>query len=120
VAGGTHANGTARRTRRRPARRRDPSDVAGRIHWDRLGRVVLILVVFGLLVSYISPLVDLGRTFQLSKQSTADLQRVRVENEILREKAEFLQSDTVLRREARRQGMVSEGERAYVIGGLGR
>jgi cell division protein FtsB len=73
-----------------------------------------------LLISYISPLLDLGRTFQLSRQSSADLQQVRVENEKLQKQAEFLQSEAVLRREARRQGMVVEGERAYVISGLGR
>ena len=77
-------------------------------------------MVLGLLISYIGPLLELGKTFQLSKQSSTDLKSVQVENEQLRRQAEFLQSETVLRREARRQGMVAAGERAYVIGGLGR
>lgn len=77
-------------------------------------------MVLGLLISYIGPLLDLGKTFQLSRQSSADLQRVEAENAKLRRQAEFLQTETVLRREARRQGMVVEGERAYVIDGLGR
>ena len=85
-----------------------------------MGRIALLLVVLGLLISYIGPLLDLGRTFHLSKQSSADLERVQAENEKLRRQAEFLQSDTVLRREARRQGMVVPGERPYVINGLGR
>jgi cell division protein FtsB len=85
-----------------------------------VGRVALLLVVLGLLISYIGPLLDLGRTFHLSRESSADLQQVRVENEKLQRRAELLQSEAALKREARRQGMIAEGERAYVISGLRR
>lgn len=80
----------------------------------------MLLVVLGLLISYIGPLLDLGRTFHLSRQSSTELQQTRAENEKLQKQAEFLQSEAALKREARRQGMVAEGERAYVISGLRR
>ena len=36
----------------------DPGRPASRIHWDKLGRVVLVLVLFAILFSYINPVVN--------------------------------------------------------------
>ena len=46
-----------RHARRRASARAGPS----RIRWDRVGRIALVLVLFGVMVSYLNPLVNLLR-----------------------------------------------------------
>jgi cell division protein FtsB len=111
--------GSERPARRRPAPRRNPDRAAaGRIQWDRLGRVVLVLVVFGLLVSYVGPLYNLAKTYRSAGATKAELHRVQAENAQLERRVRHVKSDTVLRREARRQGMIEPGEQAYVVNGI--
>ena len=76
-----------------------------RIRWDRIGRIALVLVLFGVLVSYLNPLVGLLEAWQGSKASQQQL--------------EDASSPATLEREARRLGMVKPGEHAYVMHGLG-
>lgn len=119
--------GTARRRasskapRRRIARRRDAGLAgSGRIRWDRVGRICFLLLVFVLLISYIGPLIDLNQSYRLAGSTRAELQKVTAQNEALERRAKHLQSDVVLEREARRQGMIVPGEQPYVVNGLGR
>src|SRR6185369_14957158 len=97
-----------RAPRRRVQRRVGPS----RIRWDRVGRIALVLVLFGVLVSYLNPLVNLVEAWQGSKSSEEEQTQLRGQ---LRE----VSSPATLEREARRLGMVEPGEHAYVIHGLG-
>jgi cell division protein FtsB len=104
----------ARGYRARPAPRRDGRR-SSRIRWDKLGRVVLVLVFFGILASYVGPslkFVDAWRDSGAEKQQLHDLQRT---NEQLRARAASLDGPDVAERAARRLGMVADGERSYVI-----
>ena len=61
----SRAYAAPRRARRRVQRRAGPS----RIRWDRVGRIALVLVLFGVMVSYLNPLVNLLQAWQGSKSS---------------------------------------------------
>ncbi len=80
--------------------------------------MVLVIVLFCVLASYLNPLVNLVDAWRDSKASTAELRELRVENQRLRGRVQDASSPAVLEREARRQGMARPGERAYVVRGL--
>ncbi|HEY7267075.1 MAG TPA: septum formation initiator family protein [Solirubrobacterales bacterium] len=101
--------------RRRVRRKTGPS----RIRWDRLGRIVLVLVLFGVMVSYLNPLVNLVQAWQGSKSSEAQLAQLKQERLELTHRLREVSSPAALEREARRLGMVKPGEHAYIVHGLG-
>lgn len=101
--------------RRRVRRRVGPS----RVRWDRVGRIALVLVLFGVLVSYLNPLVNLLDAWQGSRTSQERLVQLKQENAALTRQLEDASSPATLEREARRLGMVKPGEHAYVVHGLG-
>jgi cell division protein FtsB len=90
------------------------------IRWDRLGRLALLGTLVVILLLYISP-----AKHWLQQSSTAGAQREEL-NQLTRENAQLktrvhnLKDPGALEREARRMGMVRQGERAYVIEGLPR
>ncbi|HEY1238875.1 MAG TPA: septum formation initiator family protein [Solirubrobacterales bacterium] len=90
-----------------------------RIRWDRLGRIVLVLVLFGVMVSYLNPLVNLVQAWQGSKSSDAQLAQLKQERLELTHRLRDVSSPAALEREARRLGMVKPGEHAYIVHGLG-
>ena len=96
-------------------RRAGPS----RIRWDRLGRIALVLVLFGVMVSYLNPLVNLLQAWQGSKSSAAELAQLKHERAELTSRLRDVSSPATLEREARRLGMIKPGEHAYIVHGLG-
>jgi cell division protein FtsB len=90
-----------------------------RVRWDRIGRVALVLVLFGVLVSYLNPLVNLFDAWRDSKAGEERLVELKDENAVLQEQLRAARSPLTMEREARRLGMVRPGEQAYVIRGLG-
>lgn len=105
----------ARRAAPRRARRRvGPS----RVRWDRIGRIALVLVLFGVMVSYLNPVVNLFDAWRDSKASEQGLVELKAEHAGLEQQLERAQDPLTLEREARRLGLVKPGERAYVIRGL--
>jgi hypothetical protein len=106
---------------RRPAPRRNAGqEGAGRIQWDKLGRIVLVVAVLGLGLLYVGPVYNLATTYRNAGEVKEEFHRVQDENERLKRLADRAKSDAVLRSEARRQGMVVPGEQAYVVNGLNR
>ena len=101
--------------RRRVQRRAGPS----RIRWDRVGRIALVLVLFGVMVSYLNPMVNLLQAWQGSKSSDQELVQLKQEKVDLTRQLRDASSPASLEREARRLGMVKPGEHAYVVKGLG-
>jgi cell division protein FtsB len=101
--------------RRRVRRKTGPS----RIRWDRIGRIALVLVLFGVMVSYLNPLVNLLQAWQGSKSSEAELAQLKREKVELTNRLREVSSPAALEREARRLGMVQPGEHAYIVHGLG-
>jgi cell division protein FtsB len=99
---------------RRAAQRR-PAPV---IRWDRLGRIALLLVLFGVVALYVKPVYSYWSTLGESKTRAAEVQQLERENATLRARRDALKDPIALEREARKLGMVRPGERAYVVEGL--
>jgi cell division protein FtsB len=108
--------GSRRAPRRRVQRRVGPS----RIRWDRVGRIALVLVLFGVMVSYLNPMVNLLQAWQGSKSSEQQLAQLKQEKVQLTRELRDASSPASLEREARRLGMVKPGEHAYAVQDLGR
>ena len=96
---------------RRVRRRVGPS----RVRWDRVGRIALTLVLFGVLVSYLNPVVNLVDAWSDSKAGEEKLAQLQREHTDLQAQVDEARSEMTLEREARRLGMIRPGERAYVI-----
>jgi cell division protein FtsB len=89
-----------------------------RIRWDRLGRWALIGVFALVLYLYVGPAISWVQTYREAKRQREQVAALRAENAHLRARRRELSAPGALEREARRLGMVKQGERAYVIRGL--
>ena len=105
-----------------PRRRATASASAGivpvRIRWDKVGRVVLIVVL-----AVVSGLIIQRGVAYLRVRSQADQQRAIVErlvrdNAQLAREAKSLNNSATIQRDARGLGMIRPGERPYVVTGL--
>ena len=101
-------------------RSRTGGRAASRIHWDRLGRVVLVLVLFAILASYVSPLMNFVDAWRGSHTERSQLQELSSQHATLVGKVASLKDPGATAERARRLGMIASGERAYVIQHLGR
>ena len=106
---------------RRPAPRRAARVVprgragAGRIRWDRMGRVALLVVLFGIVVLYAGPRAPTSSTQREAGQRRARARAPQAEHQRLLARRADLRRPAALEREARRLGMVKPGERPYVV-----
>ncbi|MFN8113130.1 MAG: septum formation initiator family protein [Solirubrobacterales bacterium] len=89
-----------------------------RIRWDRFGRVVLVLVLFIVLASYVGPSLHVFESWRESKGAQARLAELKAENAELTRKAKALESDAAVMAEARKLGLVGASEQAYVLDGI--
>lgn len=115
-----HTYGDARRPpRRRPAPRRNAGQPgAGRIQWDRLGRVVFAIVFVVLLLAMIKPVWNAVHSYRLAGQTKVRLHQAQAEHAMLERQVKKAQSGNSLQREARRQGMIMPEEEAWVVNGV--
>ena len=89
-----------------------------RIRWERVGRVVLIIVlavVFGLYVQ--QGLAFLSARSQAGEQKSILRQLTQQRASLLRQQ-KALSDPATIERDARRLGMVKQGERPYVVTGM--
>jgi len=86
-----------------------------RVRWDRVGRIALVLVLFGVVVSYLNPVVNLVDAWRDSNASKEHLVELKAENADLSAQVARAATEPVLEREARKMGMVKPGERLYVV-----
>lgn len=93
---------------------------ASRVHWDKVGRVVLVLVFFAVLASYVGPAINFLDAWRDSRTEHANLAGLREENAKLRQRIATLGGPDAAERGARKVGMVALGEGSYVIRGPGR
>jgi cell division protein FtsB len=92
---------------------------AGRgIRWDRVSRVALLLVFGMVLALYVGPARSYLDTVKESHEHGAKVRALERENQRLRARRAALSDPRSLELEARRRGMVRQGERAYVVKGL--
>ncbi len=111
---------TARAPRSRPQRRIRPAPAPRRgrqsnIHWERVGRLALLAVLFAIVLLYIPPV-----THWIQQSQTADRERAQVrsltrERARLRAQLRAMTGPGSLERQARELGMVKPGERPYII-----
>ncbi len=90
------------------------------IRWDRLGRLALLGTLGVIVLLYLSPAkhwVQQSSTAGAQRQELDELTR---ENQQLKLRVDALRDPGALEHEARKLGMVRQGERAYVIEGLPR
>lgn len=99
---------------RRPAARRG----ASRIHWDRVGRIALTLVLAAVLYSYLNPVVDFVKTYTATSAARVQLHEAQRENTRLHWRVQHADDPSVIDAKARAQGMIAPGEQPYVVHGL--
>ena len=114
------AAGTTRRGANGPRRTARPVVRAtggrpGRIRWDRVGRLALLMVLGSILLLYVAPVSKWVTQSQTAGEYRAEVVRLEAERARLRGRIETLDRPAGLEREARRLGMVRRGERAFVI-----
>ncbi|QEC47504.1 septum formation initiator family protein [Baekduia soli] len=88
------------------------------IRWDRVGRVALLIVLFGVVALYVGPSISFFHTYRDAQARRAEVRQLQHENERLRARRKALQDPRTLEREARRLGLVKPGERPYIVKGL--
>ena len=88
------------------------------IRWDRLGRLALLGTLVVIVLLYLSPAKHWWQQSRTAAAQREELQELGKENRKLGRRVRALRDPGALEREARRLGMVRQGERAYVIEGL--
>ena len=87
----------------------------GGIRWDRVGRYALLGTLLVILLSYVAPLTHWIQQSRTAGAQQTELRELQTENRELRRRARRLRDPRALEREARRLGMVKQGERAFVV-----
>ena len=85
------------------------------MRWDRLGRLALLGTLGTILLLYVSPTRHWLEQSSTARAQKQELRELTAENARLERRAAQLRDPAALEREARRLGMVRQGERAYVI-----
>jgi cell division protein FtsB len=88
------------------------------IRWDRVGRVALLGTLLMILVLYVSPAKHWIQQSRTASHQRDELRVLSAENRELKRRVRSLRDPGALEREARRLGMVRQGERAYVMENL--
>jgi cell division protein FtsB len=88
------------------------------IRWDRVGRVALLATLAVIALSYLSPARHWVEQSRTAGEQHAELHGLLAKNRELKRNLKRLRAPGALEREARRLGMVRQGERSYVIENL--
>jgi cell division protein FtsB len=88
------------------------------VRWDRVARLSLLAVLAVILVSYVGPAAGYLKAWRLAKETRAEVNELRRDNERLQARAKRLRTMEAVEREARKTGMARPDERVYVIRGL--
>jgi cell division protein FtsB len=88
------------------------------IRWDRVGRVALLGTLAVIVLLYVSPARHWIKQSRTNGEQNGELRDLLAKNRQLKRRVHELRTPGALEREARRLGMVRQGERAYVIENL--
>jgi cell division protein FtsB len=88
------------------------------IRWDRIGRVALLGTLGVIMLLYVSPTRHWIEQSRTAGEQNRELRDLIAKNRELSRRVRALRSPGALEREARRLGMVRQGERSYVIENL--
>src|SRR3954462_15038954 len=108
TAGARNGTRAATRSRVRPAQRSN-------IQWHRLGRVALLFTLFVIVLLYIRPVAHWIQQRSTAAHSQADLRDLQREHDRLEARLHQLSGTGAVEHEARKMGMVRQGEKPYVI-----
>jgi cell division protein FtsB len=104
------------------ARRPVPTTALGaaalRVRWDRVGRTALLVLLLLVALAYVGPARSLLSTWRDSNAKQAHVRQLQREHEALVQRVRELRDPRTVQAEARRLGMVTPGERSYVVRGL--
>ena len=85
------------------------------IQWQRVGRLALLLVLFVIVLLYIRPVAHWVQQRSTAAHSRADLRDLQSEHDRLEARLQQLSAPGAVEREARKMGMVRQGERPYAV-----
>ena len=85
-----------------------------------MGRIALLATLVAIVGLYVSPARHWIEQSRTAGEQTRELQTLTAENQALKKRVHALRDPGALEREARRLGMVRQGERPYVVQGLPR
>jgi cell division protein FtsB len=88
------------------------------IRWDRVGRIALLSTLVVIMLLYLSPAKRWFEQSATAGRQHDELRELKRDNRDLKRRVHALDSPGALEREARRLGMVKQGERSYVIENL--
>jgi cell division protein FtsB len=103
------------------ARRRAPAHPArASIQWQKVGRLALLFTLFVIVLLYIRPVSHWIQQRSTAAHSASDLRDLQREHDRLEARLRQLSGAGAVEREARKMGMVRQGEQPYVIQQPGR
>jgi len=108
----------AARTTARSRAPRTPAPARKGIRWDRLGRIALMCVLGLVIYLYVGPVTAWFATYGEAEKRRGEVAALQERNTELRNRKDALRRDGTLEREARRLGMIRNGEKAFVVEGL--
>ena len=85
------------------------------VRWDKISRLALLGTLAVILALYISPAKHWVEQSSTARDQQQQLDKLTQENKRLKGRVGSLRDPGALEREARKLGMVKEGERSYVI-----
>jgi cell division protein FtsB len=85
------------------------------IHWQKVGRLALLFTLFVIVLLYIRPVAHWLQQRSTAAHSQADLRDLQREHDRLKARLEQLSGPGAIEHEARKMGMVRQGEKPYVI-----
>jgi len=79
---------------------------------------MLLVVLFAVVISFLGPATKYVRTWQLARETRAQVRQLKTDNEHLRQEAKLLRDLQQVQLRARQLGMARPGERVYVVRNL--
>jgi cell division protein FtsB len=97
-----------------------PSALRGprqQIHWHRVGRVALLVVLGVIVLLYIGPVSHWIQQRDTAAHTREEVHQLQAEHARLKGRLKDLTGPGAIERQARSMGMVKSGERSYVLEG---
>jgi hypothetical protein len=88
------------------------------VRWDRLGRLAMLFVLGALLYLYLSAGIHMLSSWGQARGDSSAVRAMEREHGILVRQHEALARQGTLEAEARRLGMMKNGEQPYIVSGL--
>lgn len=88
------------------------------MRWDRVGRIAMLCVMVAIVYLYVSAGLRLFSAWGESKRDSAQVHVLERQNKALQQQHASLTSPGTVQAQARRLGMIRQGEQAYIVSGL--